>query len=76
MPDCSVNCKDNPDAVDKKEWKCIKCNRDLKEDFKRVMKIREQEAKDAVKNQRIKELQQMIHQIEHEDKPDKEVRVS
>lgn len=23
--ECPVNCKDNPDAVDKINWKCVEC---------------------------------------------------
>lgn len=43
--ECSVNCKDNPDAVEKINWICVECKRNLKDDFERVMKQREEEAK-------------------------------
>ena len=38
--ECPVNCKDNPDAVDKINWKCVECHRDLKADFDRVINER------------------------------------
>ncbi len=35
--ECPVNCKDHPDAVEKINWKCVECKRDLKADFERVL---------------------------------------
>ncbi len=35
--ECPVNCKDHPDAVEKINWKCVECKRDLKADFDRVI---------------------------------------
>ena len=37
---CPVNCKDHPDAVEKINWKCVECKRDLKADFDRVINVR------------------------------------
>ena len=42
--ECPVNCKDHPDAVEKINWKCVECKRDLKADFDRVIKERIDEA--------------------------------
>ncbi len=42
--ECPVNCKDHPDAVEKINWKCVECKRDLKTDFDRVIAERELEA--------------------------------
>jgi hypothetical protein len=50
---CTVNCTDNPDAVDKKDWKCVSCGADLKDAF--AAKIKRTE--DAVKNIKVLEAQ-------------------
>ncbi len=71
---CDCECHLVPDAVDKIDWKCRKCNHDLKKDFDRVMKQREEEAKEAVKNQRVAELKRAIDEIENP--PSKEVKIS
>lgn len=44
---CPVNCSDNPDAVDKLNWKCLKCGKNLKEDFNLVMAKRNKEIRIA-----------------------------
>lgn len=33
MPDCPVKCLENPDAVDKTDWKCNHCGADLEDAF-------------------------------------------
>lgn len=52
--ECAVDCKNRPDAVEKINWKCVECKRDLKADFERVIKEREEKAKaeaaEAIKN--------------------------
>ena len=39
--ECPVNCKDHPDAVEKINWVCVECKRNLKADFDRIMTERE-----------------------------------
>jgi len=40
MAECPVNCTEHPDAVEKINWKCVECKKDLKADFDRVIKER------------------------------------
>ena len=42
--ECPVDCKDHPDAVEKINWKCVECKRDLKDDFERVIAERAEAA--------------------------------
>jgi hypothetical protein len=58
MPkECAVNCLDNPDGVDKKDWKCSSCGTNLEQAHNEKQKrsatfhknIKEIEAKAVVK---------------------------
>ena len=44
--ECPVNCKDHPDAVEKINWKCVECKRDLKDDFDRITAERQAAAEE------------------------------
>ncbi len=40
MAECKFNCESNPDAVDKINWKCVECGKDLKTIQATVIKAR------------------------------------
>lgn len=50
MPeDCSVNCLENPDSVDKINWKCVECGTNLEKPINKVFAERKEAAKEAEK---------------------------
>ena len=50
MPnECSVNCLDNPDSVDKINWKCVECGANLKDPIKEKFAERKTQAKEDEK---------------------------
>ncbi len=50
--ECIVNCYDNPDAVEKINWKCVECGADLKKRQEEVIDEREQKVQERFVKQR------------------------
>lgn len=46
---CVVNCSENPDSVDKIEWKCVECGTNLEKQINKVFAEREEAAKESEK---------------------------
>lgn len=46
MTKCKYNCLDNPDAVEKINWKCVECKTDLEQACKDVWAKRKAEAEE------------------------------
>lgn len=64
MANCDCSCHDAPDACNKTDWKCNDCGHDLKKDFERVSKNREEEARKIIEDAKIRSIEAQIKELE------------